>query len=195
VDGLFYCYFVFIACFSIMSKHMKRLLYSVEKFQVGGPLVSRGSSSVATGEETSNKKISPEEWDRINSQRGYQPLPSGRASGYREYFNPKEYMQDETGGFIRVADKGKVVNYNNDPTYRPFVRYAPPVSKPKPARIIPQNNRKVEFGPTGPVITYNDGRTEYYNNDGQLIQPITKSRKGGKMKYCGKGGLLYKTKK
>lgn len=105
---------------------------NIKKYPYGGDYSSDVNREKSKG--LSNKKLNPKEWDAQNIQLGYQPSGFGTNS-YKEYYNPKEYFKDENGGFMKIADKGKIVNYQNDPSYKPTIKYIEPT-------IIPNNITK-----------------------------------------------------
>ena len=74
------------------------------------------------------KKMSPEQWDKYNTALGN--TKDAHASGkgrYAEYFNPSEYVYDESDalnkGYKKIGDVGTTVDYNKDITYKPLKQY------------------------------------------------------------------------
>ena len=94
-----------------------------------GGVIGYGDGNTPTTKE--NRKT-PQQWDAENKALGYKQAGYGRK--YKEYYNPKEYTLDSNGAFIKIADQGKTVNYNNDPTYNPYIRYEEPEANMEIAR-------------------------------------------------------------
>ncbi len=121
-----------------------------------------------TSKNVSNKRLTSKQWDEQNTSLGYQPTGFGNNS-YKEYYNPNEYFKDEKGGFMKIADRGKIVDYTNDNTYKPTIKYfeqgIPDLSLKKQAVKVIDPMKQVGFN--------------------GMLQPIIEQRmkNGGIMKY------------
>jgi len=138
------------------------------------------------------KKMSPAQWKEFNTQRGYNEITS-LASGtnpnrYGEFYNPKEYQQDESGTFSKIgAPEG--YDYNKDASYKPIVSYgykdpAPVNVKPSKSYIEPtidrrqidRNSNYTTYQYPDPTAGYSKAQTKYFDNiTGQPIADISKA--------------------
>jgi hypothetical protein len=134
------------------------------------------------------KKMSPQEWDTLNTQSGYTKIP-GKGK-YAGYYNPKEYATENWGennsglSFTKIGDVGKTVNYSNDPTYKPIREYGykEPMAPAKPAKALPtlSNRTAVDTNEYFKTLKGADNKLSYYDiKTNQAIDP-TKSFQGGK---------------
>ncbi len=134
------------------------------------------------------KKMSTQDWDKFNMEKGYTKIPG--KSAYATYYNPKEYKPDSWGEnnsgltFTRIGDEGKTVNYSEDPNYKPIVQYGykDPEKPIKPNKVIPtlSNRTQVDTNEYFKTLKGADNKLSYY--DIKTNQPIdpTKSFQGGK---------------
>jgi len=113
--------------------------YNVPKYPYGGP----GVKNVTPPNVNSISK-----WHEWNQAQGNLPVEGHQ----NQYYNPKEYVQTPSG-YTKVGDVGKTVNYNNDPSYTPFLNFYQPnqVNKPSAGASYQPN---VNIGKTLPKFTY-----------------------------------------
>lgn len=147
----------------------------------------------------STKKLTPQQWDQQNTKLGYNPVPNEKTGGYKHYYNPNDYVMDEKGGFVKKSDAGNPnVNYNNDPSYQPLIKYQDPVENitPKKLGVEADSGRKAfDFqyanqGYTG--YKYNNGDIKYLNDKGEDLQNLNKQP--GQVAQMKSGGLVKKVK-
>lgn len=137
------------------------------------------------------KKMSPAQWKQFNTQRGYNEITSGLTSGinpnrYGEFYNPKEYQQNESGIFTKIG-KPEGYDYNKDASYKPIVSYGykDPVNvKPSKSYIEPTIDRKridsnsnyTTYEYPDPIAGYSKAQTIHLDNTtGQPIADISKA--------------------
>ncbi len=143
----------------------------------GAEYVFPGNVVMETRVEKPSKQMggamTTDQWDAYNASQGYQPLPyttTGAApSKYKQYYNPKKYKDVDLSGqglFNSVKDEDI------------FMYKAPIANNQKPV-VAPTSNRKVEFTPNGKVITYPDGRVEYFDMAGNPQPPLVQQYKFG----------------
>jgi hypothetical protein len=137
------------------------------------------------------KKMNPAQWKQFNTQRGYNEITPGLTSSknpnrYGEFYNPKEYQQDESGIFTKIG-KPEGYDYNKDASYKPIVSYGykDPVNvKPSKSFIQPTIDRKqidsnsnyTTYQYPDPTAGYSKAQTKYFDNTtGQPIADISKA--------------------
>lgn len=106
---------------------------------------NRGTLNPVT--TTTMPYMTTEEWTKANQAKGYLPVPNQTIlpQKYTKFYNPKEYVPSDTG-FTKIQDVGKQVDYNQDPTYNPYIEYYGSMSAPVTTVVTPTNttgNRNV----------------------------------------------------
>lgn len=155
----------------------------------GGPIrpyapggVTPAGTMAVNNSMSVNKKMSPEEWTKYNTDLGYEVAKNYNSPNvkYPAYVNSKEYAYDDSGfgGYKKIGDVGKTTDYTKDPTYKPYneYNYKAPVAKQviTPKKAIPERD------PNRPTWNFNSGAnpsfggTDYTNatGTGTVIPPI-----------------------
>jgi hypothetical protein len=156
------------------------------------PYAYGGLYQAANGTSTSpygtnlytEKKMTPQEWDKYNTGMGYSKIP-GKGQ-FATYYNPKEYTPDENFTFTKVGDVGKTVNYSNDPNYKPIMQYGYKEEQKqvpaKPTKVIPElsNRTAIDTNEYFKTLKGPNNKLSYYDiKTNEAIDP-TKSFQGGK---------------
>ena len=134
-------------------------------YQIGG--------NAPYGTTTTNENMSPSQWKTYNTSQGFTESPIKSKTGYSDFYNSKEYVPqkntDNDYSFLKTKDVGKVVNYTNDPNYKPIQSYSG-------KRIADPSNASQHIS-TGilrdgrHLRTYPDGHTEIVGQP-RTTQPL-----------------------
>jgi hypothetical protein len=159
----------------------------IRPYEPGG--ISPAGTMSANNNMSVNKKMTPEEWAKHNTDLGYEVAKNYSSSDvkYPGYINPKDYAYDDSGfgGYKKIGDVGKTIDYTKDPTYKPFNEY----SYKDPVKVQQQTVK-----PWTPAGTTPEGYGLFTKNqDPKLGQFIYKEGKyvpsqgryGGYMAYGG----------
>ena len=141
------------------------------------------------GTTTTNENMSPSQWKTYNTSQGFTESPIKNKTGYSDFYNSKEYFPqkntDNDYSFLKTKDVGKVVNYTNDPNYKPIQSYSG-------KRIADPSNASQHIS-TGilrdgrHLRTYRDGHTEIVGQP-RTTESLASHKYGGYMKF-GMGGM------
>ena len=83
--------------------------------------------------------MTPEEWVKFNTEKGYTESPLKSRTKYQAYYDPSKYTYIEKiegsggldkAGWFKKGDEGKVVDYSKETDYRPEEIYGGPIGKP-----------------------------------------------------------------
>jgi hypothetical protein len=147
------------------------------------------------GTTTTNENMTPSQWKTYNTSQGLTESPIKSKTGYSDFYNSLDYVPqkntDNDYSFLKTKDVGKVVNYTNDPNYKPIQSYSG-------KRIADPSNASQHIS-TGVLRdgrhlrTYRDGHTEIVGQPRtteplQPLQSLASHKYGGYMKY-GMGGM------
>lgn len=153
---------------SKVDNYTKRL-GGIQKYPDGGAVYNPNMI-----EPTS--RLTSKQWNDLNMSRGYQlAFPDNKLNPYPEYYNPNEYTRTSTGTFIKAGDN-EFTDYNNDSSYRPFIKYNGSLDTSNSKQYIqPTSNRTAfDFQTDKTGYKYNDGSVKYFDKTGKQL-----FRKGG----------------
>jgi hypothetical protein len=152
------------------------------------------ASKSTYGTTTTNENMSPSQWKTYNTSQGFTESPIKSKTGYSDFYNSKEYVPqkntDNDYSFFKTKDVGKVVNYTNDPNYKPIQSYS--------GKRIADPSNASQHGSTTilrdgrHLRTYADGHTEIVGQPRttEPLQSLASHKYGGQIKFA-MGGMQY----
>ena len=147
----------------------------MKKYPIGG------ETTPVYGTNTTVEKMTPLQWAQFNKSKNYTVSPAASHSGYNDYYDASKYNPikgaEGSYSFIKKEDEGKIVNYNNDKTYKPFESYG----GQRIANTLPQWNTTTILRNGQHQRGYLDGHTELVGQPRPVkTVPLTGFENGGK---------------
>lgn len=137
---------------------------------------------------TTTNDMTPSQWATFNTSKNYTVSPAQTQSPYKDYYDSSKYnapkVTDGNYTFYKNGDEGKTVDYNNDPTYKPFESYGgKKLNDAKPA----QWNTTTILRDGTQKRGYPDGHSEIVGQPRKVV-PLGGFKYGGMMPKFDDGG-------